>query len=149
FRQASRRFEMRRLLSTVWMPAIFLIVMSTLSPAKQDAGKDAPKTGAPATEAELEVRVKLLEKIVAEQREELIRLGRVDDGDAVGGGGLADAREASREHGFEPAGPNPAARTDLLEGIKSLHEAVQKSFEKTEGDKAKDGNGKETPVGGR
>jgi len=140
---------MRRLLSTVWMPALFLIVMSTLSPAKQDAGKETPKAGAPATEAELEVRVKLLEKIVAEQREELIRLGRFADGVAIGVGRLAVAGEASREHGFESAGPNPAARTDLLEGIKNLHEAVQKSFEKPEDEKAKEEEGKEKPVGDR
>jgi hypothetical protein len=136
---------MRRMLSTVWMPAIFLIVMSTLSPAKdkQDGGKDAPKGGAPVTQADLEARVKLLEKVVADQQEELIRLGRFADGVAVGIGRLAVAGEASREHGFEAAGPNPAARTDLLEGIKSLHDAVQKSFEKPD-EKAADG--KEKPA---
>lgn len=140
---------MRRLLSTVWMPAIFLIVMSTLSPAKdkQDAGKDAPKAGAPAKELELEVRVALLEKVVAEQHEELIRLGRFADGVAIGVGRLAVAGEASREHGFEAAGANPAARTDLLEGIKSLHDAVQKSFEKPEA-KPKEGEAK-PPAGGK
>lgn len=134
---------MRRMLSTVWMPAIFLIVMSTLSPAKdkQDGGKEAPKGGAPVTQADLEARVKLLEKVVAEQQEELIRLGRFADGVAVGVGRLAVAGEASREHGFESAGPNPAARTDLLEGIKSLHDAVQKSFEKPE-EKAAEGQEK-------
>ena len=139
---------MRRMLSTVWMPAIFLIVMSTLSPAKdkQDAGKEAPKGGAPVTQAELEARVKMLEKVVAEQHEELIRLGRFADGVAVGVGRLAVAGEASRVHGFEEAGPNPAARTDLLEGIKSLHDAVQKSFEKPD---EKAGEGKEKPAGGR
>jgi hypothetical protein len=80
------------------MPAIFLIVMSTLSPAKdkQDGGKDAPKGGAPVTQADLEARVKLLEKVVADQQEELIRLGRFADGVAVGIGRLAVAGEASR-----------------------------------------------------
>ncbi len=139
---------MRRMLSTVWMPAIFLIVMSTLSPAKdrQDAGKDAPKGGAPAKELDLEGRVKQLEKLVAEQQEELIRLGRFADGVAIGVGRLAVAGESSRAHGFESAGPNPAARTDLLDGIKSLQDAVQKSFDKPE---AKPEEKKEPPAGGR
>jgi hypothetical protein len=127
--------EMRRMISMMSMPALFLIGMTALSPAKakQDANKDAAKAT-----AALEERVKALEKQVADQQDELTRLGRFADGVAIGVGRLAAAGDASKEHGFESAGPNPAARTDLLEGIKSLQESVKKSLEKSDAEKAKE-----------
>jgi hypothetical protein len=119
------------MISMMSMPALFLIGMTALSPAKakQDA-KDAKNTAA------LEERVKDLEKKVADQQDELVRLGRFADGVLIGVGRLAAAGDASREHGFESAGPNPAARTDLLEGIRSLQESVKKSLEKSDAEKA-------------
>jgi hypothetical protein len=132
------------MISMMSMPALFLIGMTALSPAKakQDAGKDAAKAT-----AALEERVKDLEKKVAEQQDELIRLGRFADGVAIGVGRLAAAGDASKEHGFESAGPNPTARTDLLEGIKSLHDSVKKSLEKSDAEKAKESKAKDEKSG--
>ena len=121
---------MRRMLSTMCMPALFLIGITTLAHPKdkQDAGKGA----APANAPTLEERVKALEKRVADQQEELTRLGRFADGVAIGVARLAQAGESSKVHGFESAGPNPAARTDLLDGIRDLNESVKKALEKEE-----------------
>jgi len=129
---------MRRTFSTMLLPALFLIGMTTLSPAKgkQDAKQDAAN-------ASLEERVKALEKLVAEQKEDLAKFARFADGVLIGVGRLGSAADASREHGFESAGPNPLARTDLLEGIKNLEDSVKKSLEKPKDDAAKDGG--ETP----
>jgi peptidoglycan hydrolase CwlO-like protein len=123
------------MISMMSMPALFLIGMTALSPAKakQDAGKDAAKAA-----AALEERVKDLEKKIADQQDELIRLGRFADGVAIGVARLAAAGDASKLHGFEEAGANPAARTDLLEGIKSLQESVKQSLEKTDAEKARE-----------
>jgi hypothetical protein len=118
---------MRRNFSTLMFPALFLIGMTAFSPAKakQDAGKEAAEAA-----EKLEARVQELEKKVASQQEELNRLTRFADGVLVGVGRLAGAADAAREHGFESAGPNPAARTDLIDGMKTLDEVVRASFEK-------------------
>lgn len=131
---------MRRMISMMSMPALFLIGMTALSPAKakQDAGKEQAKVL-----AALEERVKELEQKVAEQQDELIRFGRFADGVAIGIARFAAAGDASRVHGFEEAGANPAARTDLLEGIKSLDDSVRKSLEKTDAEKEKEAKAKE------
>ena len=126
---------MRRMISMMSMPALFLIGMTALSPAKakQDANKDAAKSI-----AALEERVKELEQKVGEQQDELVRFARFADGVAIGIAHLGAAGDASKEHGFEEAGPNPAARTDLLNGIKELEDSVRKSLEKTDAEKEKE-----------
>jgi hypothetical protein len=126
---------MRRMISMMSMPALFLIGMTALSPAKakQDAAKDQAKSI-----AALEERVKELEQKVAEQQDELVRFARFADGVAIGIARLGAAGDASKAHGFEEAGPNPAARTDLLDGIKDLEESVRKSLEKTDAEKEKE-----------
>lgn len=130
---------MRRMISMMSMPALFLIGMTALSPAKakQDAGKDAAKDAAKSIAA-LEQRVKELEQKVSEQQDDMVRLIRFADGVAIGSARLAAAGDASREHGFESAGANPAARTDLLDGIKGFNDSVRKSLEKSDAEKAKE-----------
>lgn len=135
---------MRRMISMMSMPALFLIGMTALAPAKakQDAGKDAMKEAARSIAA-LEERVKELEQKVAEQESDLVRFARFADGVSIGVARLAAAGDASRDHGFEAAGPNPAARTDLLDGIRSFSDSVKKSLEKTDEEKEKEAKEKE------
>jgi septal ring factor EnvC (AmiA/AmiB activator) len=139
-RRPTGEIEMRRMISMMSMPALFLIGMTALSPAKakQDAGKEAQKSI-----ADLEQRVKELEQKVADQQDEMVRFARFADGVAIGVARLGAAGDASREHGFESAGPNPSARTDLLDGIKSLQDSVRKSLEKSDAEKAKEAKQRE------
>jgi hypothetical protein len=88
---------------------------------------DVPAPSAPADE--LAQRVDKLEKLVAEQQLEIDRLSRVAAGIASGAQKLAAAVAQSKDHGFEQAGPNPAARTDLLNGMNGFVDAVKSATE--------------------
>lgn len=90
----------------------------------QQAPAPTPPPAAPATADE---RLEALEKQVAEQEKELVRLARLTAGLADGIARLAAAGEEARAQGFESAGPNPAARTALLTGISELAATVQQA----------------------
>jgi|SoiMethySBSTD1v2_1073268.scaffolds.fasta_scaffold1653439_1 hypothetical protein len=72
----------------------------------------------------LEERVKQLEQMVAQQQKELDQLYRVADGLYAGANHLAVAADQARELGFEWAGANPAAHTEVLEGLWAFQAAL-------------------------
>ena len=76
-------------------------------------------------ERDLESRVADLEKVVLQQQEtidkmekDIDKLNRLGESLAKGALVLNRAIDSSRKNGFEAAGPNPQAKTDLLEGLK-------------------------------
>ena len=77
----------------------------------------------------VEQRIAKLEQAVTAQKIELDRLVRIAAGLAAGAEKLATAVDQAEVKGFVQAGPNPAARTELLDGIKAFHEAVKLAME--------------------
>ncbi len=91
-------------------------------------GAQAPASGqaAPAPiAATADERLAALEKGVAAQQARLGQLERAVAGVAAGVAKLAAAAEKARAGGFESAGPNPASRAALLDGIAELQAAVK------------------------
>ncbi len=84
-------------------------------------GQEPPSPVAPLS---IELRVAALEKLATTQAAEIERLQHAIAGIAAGTLKLASAGERARVAGFESAGPNPSARTALLEGIAELAASV-------------------------
>ena len=133
---------MRSLMRNSFPPAIGLLALVFMSrappkqvapkpePPKQEAPKqDDPKQEHPKADAttleQLEERVRVLEKVVQQQEADLEHLFKISDALATAALSLAGAADKSRELGFEFAGPNPAARTELLNGLKGFSEVVR------------------------
>ena len=85
----------------------FLIVMSTISRQGQTGRGRAPQ--ARRSRRRTRGAREAAGRIVAEQQEELVRLGRFADGVAIGVGRLAVAGDVARAR-LRATGPNPAAR---------------------------------------
>lgn len=72
-------------------------------------------------------RVALLEAKVEQQMAKLSELERTLAGVKSGVAALAAAAVEARAGGFAEAGPNPAARSALLDGIARLDDAVKRA----------------------
>ena len=77
----------------------------------------------------LEQRVAQLEEVVNSHAADIDRLARMADGLVAGAVRLAFAADQARIKGFEEAGANPAAKTELIEGLRAFHEAVRLAAE--------------------
>lgn len=115
---------LRRTFAFVALAATGGTLLAFAHPLQQTPTPATPPPAAPATADE---RLEALEKQVAEQEKELVRLARLTSGLADGIARLAAAGEEARAQGFESAGPNPAARTALLAGIADLAAAVKEA----------------------
>jgi hypothetical protein len=101
--------------------AALIAVALAGAPFVRGRAQEAP---APLPPASLEERVRQLEEIVAEQQVRIDHLVRIADGLFTGADRLSTAAEQSRLLGFEWAGANPAARTELLNGMWSFQDAL-------------------------
>ncbi len=97
----------------------------------EDKIKDLKPSG---EDPEAERRFRELTNVVAahdqrvEQAEkDLQRLSRLGDGLVQGTRKLNAAADVARKNGFENAGPNPQAKSDLIDGIKTFAGAIESS----------------------
>jgi len=78
--------------------------------------------------AMLDERVNRLEQIVAQQQAELDQLHKIAQALYDGANRLALAADVARELGFEFAGANPAARTELLGGMWAFQDSLVRAL---------------------
>ena len=102
-----------------------LAVVLTAAPLVLGRAQETePVPAVPVVET-LEQRVVRLEEIVAWQAEEIDRLARLTDGLVMGAERLRVAADLALELGFVEAGANPAAKEELLAGLRDFNAAVQ------------------------
>jgi hypothetical protein len=99
-----------------------------VAPLAGGRAQESPPRPAPPA-ATLEQRVAALEQLAAEQKAEIERLARVADGLVEGSAKLAAAAEQALVKGFVAAGPNPDARSELLNGLNGFAESVKVAVE--------------------
>lgn len=115
--------------------AVAAVALLWIGWTPQDSGPP-PAPPAPPT---LEERVQFLETLCAEQHARIERLERVADALASGAATLAAAAEQARAKGFEAAGPNPEARTELLGGLTAFGAAMQSAVAKPDAESGESG----------
>ena len=115
-------------------PLILLLGSSLLIPVAASR-PGAPQDSLDELEAKLNRQTERLEAAEAE----LVSLRTQAAATSKASDSLRAALENSREHGFEWAGANPQARTDLLDGLLS--------FSKTVGQSARSAGKKRPPAG--
>lgn len=112
-------------MTTGWLRggAVGVLVVGAFATAPFVGGRaqEAPPLLPPPS---LEERVILLERIVAKQQADLDHLYRIADGLVAGAERLAVAADQARLLGFEAAGANPDARTELLQGLWTFQATV-------------------------
>ncbi len=77
----------------------------------------------------IDERVHKLEQLATAQQTELDRLARIAAALTTGAAKLAGAVDQAEVKGFAAAGPNPAARTELLEGLRAFNATVKAAAE--------------------
>lgn len=117
-----------------WTPGLGVFAIGVALAGAVMAGGRAQEAPAPPLlpPPTLEEQVAELERRVADQQLEIERLARIAAGLGAGAERLAIAADQARALGFEWAGANPAARTELLEGMWAFHEALSRAAEPPE-----------------